>query len=108
MRDLLVQADDAVSAALVAVEIAPAQPIAAGAHDGVGGGDPVFQQGERGGRLEGGPRRIEALQRFVQQRQMVVFPQPVPHGLPYAAAERSEEHTSELQSLMRISYAVFC
>src|SRR3546814_1255021 len=27
-------------------------------------------------------------------------------GLVYAA--RSEEHTSELQSLMRISYAVFC
>src|SRR3546814_1108353 len=25
-----------------------------------------------------------------------------------AVAERSEEHTSELQSLMRISYAVFC
>src|SRR3546814_5513503 len=25
-----------------------------------------------------------------------------------AASERSEEHTSELQSLMRISYAVFC
>src|SRR3546814_1723716 len=38
-------------------------------------------------------------------------------GLPGAAAQRpglhpggtrSEEHTSELQSLMRISYAVFC
>src|SRR3546814_394894 len=28
-----------------------------------------------------------------------------PHGL---AGHRSEEHTSELQSLMRISYAVFC
>src|SRR3546814_1813504 len=27
---------------------------------------------------------------------------------PSAAAIRSEEHTSELQSLMRISYAVFC
>src|SRR3546814_1785192 len=27
---------------------------------------------------------------------------------PGAATERSEEHTSELQSLMRISYAVFC
>src|SRR3546814_5051192 len=27
---------------------------------------------------------------------------PDPHG------KRSEEHTSELQSLMRISYAVFC
>src|SRR3546814_2067785 len=28
--------------------------------------------------------------------------------LPTLRAERSEEHTSELQSLMRISYAVFC
>src|SRR3546814_10247487 len=28
-------------------------------------------------------------------------------GLP-ESAQRSEEHTSELQSLMRISYAVFC
>src|SRR3546814_3493408 len=27
---------------------------------------------------------------------------------PPAWAKRSEEHTSELQSLMRISYAVFC
>src|SRR3546814_5186546 len=26
----------------------------------------------------------------------------------FAEGERSEEHTSELQSLMRISYAVFC
>src|SRR3546814_6257877 len=29
------------------------------------------------------------------------------HGV-IARASRSEEHTSELQSLMRISYAVFC
>src|SRR3546814_2312569 len=28
-------------------------------------------------------------------------------GVPFLAT-RSEEHTSELQSLMRISYAVFC
>src|SRR3546814_1987259 len=27
---------------------------------------------------------------------------------PWLAGGRSEEHTSELQSLMRISYAVFC
>src|SRR3546814_3384276 len=27
---------------------------------------------------------------------------------PTVASKRSEEHTSELQSLMRISYAVFC
>src|SRR3546814_10287810 len=31
-----------------------------------------------------------------------------PASLPEPAEGRSEEHTSELQSLMRISYAVFC
>src|SRR3546814_4113725 len=30
------------------------------------------------------------------------------HRLPSASGSRSEEHTSELQSLMRSSYAVFC
>src|SRR3546814_1554291 len=30
------------------------------------------------------------------------------HGLQRPSRFRSEEHTSELQSLMRISYAVFC
>src|SRR3546814_15135978 len=29
-------------------------------------------------------------------------------GRDFAGPRRSEEHTSELQSLMRISYAVFC
>src|SRR3546814_5278005 len=29
-------------------------------------------------------------------------------GFPAGGGSRSEEHTSELQSLMRISYAVFC
>src|SRR3546814_10788586 len=33
------------------------------------------------------------------------FTTTAPNGPP---AKRSEEHTSELQSLMRISYAVFC
>src|SRR3546814_8954291 len=33
---------------------------------------------------------------------------PVEGGLHHVADARSEEHTSELQSLMRISYAVFC
>src|SRR3546814_2395518 len=33
----------------------------------------------------------------------------VPWGdRPFKGFDRSEEHTSELQSLMRISYAVFC
>src|SRR3546814_4763909 len=39
-------------------------------------------------------------------------PEPIRHGQMTSpcrgSARRSEEHTSELQSLMRISYAVFC
>src|SRR3546814_3181724 len=31
-----------------------------------------------------------------------------PQALTFSSTVRSEEHTSELQSLMRISYAVFC
>src|SRR3546814_5176152 len=33
---------------------------------------------------------------------------PAPSAMHSTAVNRSEEHTSELQSLMRISYAVFC
>src|SRR3546814_2961333 len=33
---------------------------------------------------------------------------PAGLGIVCASKKRSEEHTSELQSLMRISYAVFC
>src|SRR3546814_9913854 len=35
-------------------------------------------------------------------------PEHVVNYFFFVAEERSEEHTSELQSLMRISYAVFC
>src|SRR3546814_3391099 len=52
----------------------------------------------------------------VARHHMVVDLNAAPHGKPGVARElgrradanRSEEHTSELQSLMRISYAVFC
>src|SRR3546814_15646307 len=37
-----------------------------------------------------------------------VFPAQARATVTESAIERSEEHTSELQSLMRISYAVFC
>src|SRR3546814_8805272 len=39
-----------------------------------------------------------------------VAPEPAPatSGAAHVEAPRSEEHTSELQPLMRISYAVFC
>src|SRR3546814_5252195 len=53
----------------------------------VGGEQPHAQV-----RLPHAPARIDA--RAQREAQVV--------------AERSEEHTSELQSLMRISYAVFC
>src|SRR3546814_8851085 len=45
-----------------------------------------------------------------QRRGVVRQPLPLARGVPGAGrgAARSEEHTSELQSLMRISYAVFC
>src|SRR3546814_9738916 len=54
--------------------------------------------------------------RPVQARRTALLRQPRPRRCAAAEAqfvepeqgERSEEHTSELQSLMRISYAVFC
>src|SRR3546814_1155164 len=50
--------------------------------------------------------------RAIQGREIIVglghdLAQPPLHQLGIFA-DRSEEHTSELQSLMRISYAVFC
>src|SRR3546814_8827768 len=46
-----------------------------------------------------------ALARFMAERHYLPVGVPL---LKHVAAHRSEEHTSELQSLMRISYAVFC
>src|SRR3546814_10530130 len=53
------------------------------------------------------PQRIDALADMIDVRvQNVVHASAV--LLRSVAEPRSEEHTSELQSLMRISYAVFC
>src|SRR3546814_9560552 len=41
-------------------------------------------------------------------RNVAVGPQGVLPGREAHPVDRSEEHTSEIQSLMRISYAVFC
>src|SRR3546814_6253590 len=38
----------------------------------------------------------------------IAVQEPKPGGGRGEVTQRSEEHTSELQSLMRISYAVFC
>src|SRR3546814_4177423 len=52
-------------------------------------------------------RRPALAQPGVQGRRVDEFGLRSAHAQP-AACWRSEEHTSELQSLMRISYAVFC
>src|SRR3546814_9648744 len=74
-----------------------------------GGGEPLTEHADR---VRVGCRRAKVEARETQPTQPVadqvlhvhvahfVFASPVP-------APRSEEHTSELQSLMRISYAVF-
>src|SRR3546814_1706324 len=50
------------------------------------------------------PAVLESELRLARHEGYLLFPD----GLPVARIRRSEEHTSELQSLMRISYAVFC
>src|SRR3546814_4719850 len=43
-----------------------------------------------------------------ERAELAVIEGFLPAQMDEAEARRSEEHTSELQSLMRISYAVFC
>src|SRR3546814_10528476 len=43
----------------------------------------------------------------ITRQSVAVIGRGLPQGQPLRASSRSEEHTSELQSLMRISYAVF-
>src|SRR3546814_8575182 len=47
-------------------------------------------------------------QRSVQRDEIGARQQRIEIGFLDTQFDRSEEHTSELQSLMRISYAVFC
>src|SRR3546814_2244167 len=74
----------------VGVGRAPVAVTAPGALGGVPGG-------QLGGRVEAGREGTTRLQGGEHGEQ-----------LERGAGLRSEEHTSELQSLMRISYAVFC
>src|SRR3546814_1068281 len=101
---------------------------------GSGGPQPLHLIPGQSGRLASGQRLIEGLSLGLIVVEVIVFHggegglelrdcagrrgshlHPVPGGLELAGAAgdvlvhlRSEEHTSELQSLMRISYAVFC
>src|SRR3546814_962179 len=59
--------------------------------------------GQIDGRLFGDVENTRGADRRVDREAADRFP-----SLSYLELERSEEHTAELQSLMRISYAVFC
>src|SRR3546814_8409477 len=82
------------------------------AFDIVGRGDPGVWIAARAGQFRGMPniglRHSQTSKRLLWARfpaKIVKTPSCVACR---QAAHRSEEHTSELQSLMRISYAVFC
>src|SRR3546814_4725772 len=63
---------------------------------------------QRGGDI-GGREALAALQQADLGHQHDIVAPPAPREpLADDGLRRSEEHTSELQSLMRISYAVFC
>src|SRR3546814_10827153 len=64
----------------------------------IGLGSPLLCRHEAGGALNGYGRSIRFFGRSGRN----------PLSSAFFGSERSEEHTSELQSLMRISYAVFC
>src|SRR3546814_4874509 len=69
----------------------------------------AFAQGADAGQVRGRERRAERRRRadlrWLQHKDVGYA---VDHHAYNARLQRSEEHTSELQSLMRISYAVFC
>src|SRR3546814_2175408 len=59
--------------------------------------------------VEYGPCKADASARLLSQPRMICVRVRKSFGVGIAHyCRRSEEHTSELQSLMRISYAVFC
>src|SRR3546814_1410269 len=64
------------------------------------------RRGERGRRIEHQNAAQIVRDQRVEQRPGAIAREQF--GIVVAARARSEEHTSELQSLMRISYAVFC
>src|SRR3546814_3120279 len=65
---------------------------------------------KRGGVLQGARLAYETWGTLDAARgnAILILPGLSPDAHAAANADRSEEHTSELQSLMRISYAVFC
>src|SRR3546814_10788276 len=68
-----------------------------------------IRRGEVGSLVGGGDlSRLFELQRIAVEESPQGIPLLFTHDVIHGHRTRSEEHTSELQSLMRISYAVFC
>src|SRR3546814_14276113 len=65
----------------------------------------LFRSDESGATLAEGARFIAGLKSKTDVPSIEAAPM---QAAAVTVAARSEEHTSELQSLMRISYAVFC
>src|SRR3546814_6859666 len=72
---------------------------------GVGGGDGLFDADHEDAVQRAG-HRLSPIREWGHCRAGVVYYVPNERSGKYRL--RSEEHTSELQSLMRTSYAVFC
>src|SRR3546814_10635966 len=53
-------------------------------------------------------RQVKRIKKWVHQLAPKGVTKPMGKAVEKLPKGRSEEHTSELQSLMRISYAVFC
>src|SRR3546814_9969345 len=91
---------------VVEVEVQQGHPAAASRGRGEGVPEAVDQQRPVG---EAGERVVEGLvHELVLERSSLRHLAEVHDDPPHGGIIRSEEHTSELQSLMRISYAVFC
>src|SRR3546814_8814789 len=57
---------------------------------------------------QGSDRNVPEIKPIDAQDRTIRQDHPANKGKQHIKGLRSEEHTSELQSLMRISYAVFC
>src|SRR3546814_3855439 len=68
----------------------------------------LFRSHDRRQRGHGAAAQVVAIGEAAGQHDQVEAVRQGGVAMPHHIDGRSEEHTSELQSLMRISYAVFC
>src|SRR3546814_2409954 len=74
----------------------------------IGAAFPPATDPSRSAGLVGGQRGVDQILANIRFKLLVDRGHRLAPGSLLLLGQRSEEHTSELQSLMRISYAVFC